>query len=285
MPAEGDRLAHYVLGRVIGRGGSGTVHLARNRHDGGWVALKILVAGDTLAAGEHEELRTRFLQEAEVAKRLQHPDIVAIHAAGESGGLLWIAMELVRGCSLERYVQPRRLLPPAVALGIGVRVARALAHAHAMGVVHRDIKPSNVLVDLAAGSMKLMDFGAARLHDGSRTRTEVMLGTPAHMAPEQLAGAAADARSDLYALGVLLFELLTGRRPHESASLGELLRLVSSEPAPDVRTLRPDLPPILADGLARLLAKRPADRHPSGDAIADALERARLHIESVGAAP
>jgi serine/threonine-protein kinase len=285
MPAEGDRLAHYVLGRVIGRGGSGTVHLARNRHDGGWVALKILVASDTLAAGEHEELRTRFLQEAEVAKRLQHPDIVAIHAAGESGGLLWIAMELVRGCSLERYVQPRRLLPPAVALGIGVRVARALDHAHAMGVVHRDIKPSNVLVDLAAGSMKLMDFGAARLHDGSRTRTEVMLGTPAYMAPEQLAGAAADARSDLYALGVLLFELLTGRRPHESASLGELLRLVSSEPAPDVRTLRPDLPPILADGLARLLAKRPADRHPSGDAIADALERARLHIETVGAAP
>jgi serine/threonine-protein kinase len=285
MPAEGDTLADYVLGRVIGRGGSGTVHLAQNRHDGGWVALKILVGGDTLGVGEHEELRTRFLQEAEVAKRLQHPDIVAIHAAGESGGLLWIAMELVHGCSLDRYVQTRLLLPPAVALGVGVRVARALTHAHAVGVVHRDIKPSNVLVNLAAGSVKLMDFGTARLHDGSRTRTEVMLGTPAYMAPEQLSGAAADARSDLYALGVLLFELLTGRRPHESASLGELLRLVSSEPAPDVRTLRPELPQVLADELARLLAKRPADRHPDGDALADALERARLHIESVGAAP
>lgn len=282
MPAEGDTLADYVLGRALGRGGSGVVHLAQGRHDGAWVALKILAAGDALSAAEHQELRTRFLREAEVAKRLRHPDIVAIHAAGEAGGFLWIAMELVPGCSLERYVQPRRLLPPAVALGIGVRVARALAHAHAIGVVHRDVKPSNVLVDLAAGSVKLMDFGVARLHDASRTRTEVMLGTPAYMAPEQLSGAAADARSDLYALGVLLFELLTGRRPHASASLGELLRQVAVEPAPDLRSFRPELPQTLADELARLLAKRPADRHPDGEALAAAIERARLHIEGVG---
>ena len=109
------------------------------------------------------------------------------------------------------------------------------------GVVHRDIKPGNVMLDLAAGIVKLTDFGIAGLADMSRTRTGVVLGTPVYMAPEQLAGAGADARSDLYSLGVLLFQLLTGRLPHEHASLGELLRQVAREPAPDVRTLRPEL--------------------------------------------
>jgi serine/threonine-protein kinase len=169
-------------------------------------------------------------------------------------------------------------------LRIVERIARALAHAHRSGIVHRDVKPQNVRVNLPADAVKLADFGAARSEDATRTRTGVIVGTPAYMAPEQLSGAAADARSDLYALGVLLFELLTGRRPHESASLGELLRQVSAEPAPDVRTLRPDMPPALAGELARLLAKRPDDRHPDGDALADVLERVRLHIESVGGA-
>ncbi|HEY6132918.1 MAG TPA: serine/threonine-protein kinase [Rubrivivax sp.] len=277
MPVEGDTLAGYVLGRVLGRGGSGVVHLAQQRSDGAWLALKLLTAGAALDSIERAELRARFLQEAEVAKRLQHPDIVAIHAAGETAGALWLAMELVPGRSLERYVQPPYLLPPPVVLGIVIRVARALAHAHAMGVVHRDVKPSNVIVDLASDSVKLGDFGTARLHDGSRTRTELLLGTPAYMAPEQLAGAAADARSDLYTLGVMLFELLSGRRPHESASMGELLRQVASEPAPDLRTLRPEMPASLADTVARLLAKRPGDRHADANVLADALVRARLH--------
>jgi serine/threonine protein kinase len=285
MPAEGDTLAGYLLGRVIGRGASGVVHLAQQRSDGAWVALKILSAGGALDGVERAELRARFLQEAEVAKRLQHPDIVAVHAAGESGATLWLAMELVPGRSLERYVQPPYLLPPPVVLEIGIRVARALAHTHALGVVHRDVKPSNVIVDLASDSVKLGDFGTARLHDGSRTRTELMLGTPAYMAPEQLAGAAADARSDLYTLGVMLFELLTARRPHESASLGELLRQIAAEPAPDLRTLRPELPAVLADTLARLLAKRPADRYADGHLLADALARARLHTLGPDGAP
>ena len=167
MPAEGDTLADYVLGRVIGRGGGGTVHLAQDRRDGRWVALKLLPSEGAFASDARQELRTRFLQEADIARRLQHPDIVSVHAAGEAAGSLWLAMELVLGCSLERYVQPRRLLPPPVVAEMGLRLARALAHAHSLGVVHRDIKPSNVLVDLAADVLKLTDFGTARMLDST----------------------------------------------------------------------------------------------------------------------
>jgi serine/threonine-protein kinase len=268
MPTPADTLDDYRLVRVIGQGASATVHLAQHRRDGAWVAVKILSPHSESSAAERAEWRARFLQEVELTRRLQHPNIVAILAAGETAGSLWTALELVPGSPLARYVQPALLLPPPVVLGIVARVARALAHAHGLGVVHRDVKPSNVLLDLATASVKLGDFGTARSIDSSRTRTEVMVGTPAYMAPEQLAGGAADAAGDLYALGVLSFELLTGRRPHESASMGELLRRVASEAAPDLRTLRPELPDALAALLARLLARRPADRPVSASSAA-----------------
>ncbi|MDP1912170.1 serine/threonine-protein kinase [Brevundimonas sp.] len=270
MTAADAMLGNYRLQRVLGQGASATVHLAQDQRSGLWVALKVL-SGASAAGGQPAELRSRFLQEAQIARRLRHPDIVAIHAAGETAGSLWLAMELVPGHSLERYVQPRLLLPPALAIGICIRVARALAHAHALGVVHRDIKPSNVLVDLATDSVKLTDFGTARLLDGCPTKTGLMLGTPAYTAPELLAGAVGDAASDLYSLGVVLFELLAGRRPHESASMGELLRQVAIDSPPDLRELRPELPAPLAEVVARLLVKRPHDRPAGAEAAASAL--------------
>jgi serine/threonine-protein kinase len=184
-------------------------------------------------------------------------------------------MELAAGSELGRYTRMPRLLPEALVLQIGERLARALAHAHAQGVVHRDIKPGNVLFDLPTGRLKLMDFGIAGLADLQRTRTGVVLGSPAYMAPEQLAGAAADARSDLYSLGVLLFELLAGRLPHEQASLGELLRAVAREPAPDLCLLRPALSPALAAVVAQALHKQPARRPADSLALADALAEVR----------
>jgi serine/threonine-protein kinase len=169
-------------------------------------------------------------------------------------------MERVRGVDLSRYTQPNRLLPETLVLRIGARLAAALAHAHARGVVHRDLKPANVLVNLAEGQVKLADFGVARLDDARMTRTGLTLGTPSYMAPELLTGAPASRASDAYALGVLLFEMLTGRRPHQASSLGELLHQIAREPATALAALRPDLPaPVLA-AIEQLLAPDPARR-------------------------
>ena len=272
MPATKETaFGPYRLLRPIGRGSMGTVHLAVHRRDGRPVALKAMSLGSDVTDTELAHLRQRFLGEVEAARRLSHPDIVNVYEAGETAGSAWLAMELLRGCDLGRYTHMSRLLPEPLVLQLTERLARALAHAHAQGVVHRDIKPGNVMLDLPTGQLKLTDFGVAGLADMSRTRTGIVLGTPFYMAPEQLAGAGADARSDLYALGVLLFQLLTGRLPHEQSSLGELLRAVASEPAPDVRTLRPALAPDLAELVARTLHKQPAGRPADALALAQAL--------------
>jgi eukaryotic-like serine/threonine-protein kinase len=258
-------LGPYRLDRCLGRGSTASVHLAQDTRDGSWLAVKLLPADtgpdDTL----QHELRARLQQEAAIAQQLRHPDIVGLLAAGQTAGRPWLAMELAPGCALQRYTHRARLLPEPVVLGIGSRLAQALAHAHGQGVVHRDIKPANVLVDLPSRSLKVTDFGTARVLDGLRTRTEVLLGSPSYMAPELLAGEPADEGSDLYALGVVLFELLTGRRPHEADTMGELLRRVSRDPAPELQRLRPDLPPPAARLLQALLAPQRAAR-PAGAA-------------------
>jgi eukaryotic-like serine/threonine-protein kinase len=266
--------AHFELLRLLGAGSFGSVHAALDRRHDRVVALKLLPLADTLA-----DTRQRFAAEAAVAQRLQHPDIVATLDAGSAGTLGWLAMELVPGTSLARYAHPRRLLPEALVLQAGRRIAQALAHAHGQGVVHRDLKPANVLVHWPAGVLKLGDFGLARSADATATRTGLMLGSPAYMAPELLAGAAPTACSDLYALGVTLFELLTGRLPFEAGAggaMGELLRQVARQPAPTVRSLRADLPAAL-DGVdalvATLLAKRAGERPARARDVAASLAR------------
>jgi len=259
----------YRVRRVIGHGASSIVYAAEHRTSGAAVALKVL--RERAGGAAHDERRPRFFDQARAAALLSHPDIAAVHDAGEQDGSAWLAMELLPGCELTRYTRAPRLLPLELVLRLGERLARALAHAHARGVVHRDLKPANVMFDLPGSTLKLTDFGIAGLADTSRTRTGVLLGTPLYMAPEQLAGAPGDARSDLYALGVVLFELLGGQRPHEHASLGELLRRAMQQPTPDLRALRPDLDGRVAALVGSCLHKQARARPPDARALADAL--------------
>jgi serine/threonine protein kinase len=272
----GATIAGYRIVRRIGQGAHGAVYLAQapsvdgvDRVDGfvGHVALKLVpLPGESAAA----PARLAFQRSADMALRLQHPGIVALYAAGVEDGCAWLAMEAVAGADLSRYTQPKRMLPEALAVRVCARVAHALAYAHKQGVVHRDVKPANVLADWRNDAVKLADFGLARADDGVQTGTGIVPGSPAFMAPEQLAGLAPTPRSDLYALGATLFQLLAARLPHEANSMGELLRSVAERPVPDICQLRPGLPGELGRVVSSLLAKNPAQRP------ADAEQAARL---------
>jgi serine/threonine-protein kinase len=282
MPAEpraGKRIAGYRLLRLLGQGTQSVVHLAEREADGQVVALKVVNL-----AGADAGARAAFLDCAETARRLVHPAIVAVLAAGVEGETGWLAMEPVAGVPLERYTRPARLLPEPVVLQVAEAVGSALAHAHRQGVVHRDVKPANILAHWPAATIKLADFGLARGADASRTGTGVVLGSPSYMAPEQLAGSVPTPASDFYALGVTLFQLLAGRLPHEAHALGELLRQVANDPAPDLRTLRPEVDAGLAALVARLLARHPGARPPDGDALLQALRALRAAPPAGGVA-
>jgi len=191
---------------------------------------------------------------------------------------------------LLQHTLPGRLLPVRDVLETVARVAQALAYAHTQGVVHRDIKPTNVMIDPASDTVKVTDFGIARITDASRTRTGMVLGTPSFMSPEQMAGRRVDGRSDLYSLGVMLFQLLTGGLPHASESMATLMYQIANQPAPDVRTLRPGLPEALANIVALALEKRPEVRYSDGktlaaDLLAVAAGMAARSADSAAAAP
>jgi eukaryotic-like serine/threonine-protein kinase len=255
----------YRLQRRVGGGMAGTVFQALDPRQERTVALKLMRKGEDETPAGVAETSRRFETEIRALHALSHPDIVQVLDGGLWQGRGWLVMEWLPGHDLSRYTTAARLLPEAVTLEIGERLARALAHAHERGVVHRDIKPGNVRVHLPAHVVKLADFGLARTADSAATRTGVVAGSPAYMAPELLGGGLADARSDLYALGALLFELLAGQRPYEAETLGEWLRLVATEPAPDLRQIKPELPTAMASLVARLL-QREASARPNNAA-------------------
>ena len=257
-------LGRYRLERELGRGSMGTVYLGHDPQIGRAVAIKTMALSREFEGHELAEARARFFREAEMAGRLRHPDIVAIFDASEENGLAFIAMEYVTGHDLLRHTRPGKLLPVPAVLDTLARVALALAYAHTQGVVHRDIKPANVMIDPDSGAIKVTDFGIASITDSCRTRTGMVLGTPSFMSPEQMAGRRVDGRTDLYSLGVMMFQLLTGALPHASDSMAQLMNQIANEPAPDVRTLRPELPEALANVVALALEKRPEVRYADG---------------------
>lgn len=257
----------YRIVRPLGEGGQGCVYLAHEPGSDAAVALKLVALPPQDAAA-----RGRLLAEAFHARRLSHPNIAGVIAAGEESGTGWIAMHYAPGVSLRRYVHRSRLLPEPLVVLAALRVAQALEHAHAMGIVHRDVKPSNIIVHWPLRRVTLTDFGVARGMLDESTGTGIVVGTPAYLAPELLAGAIPEARTDLYALGVTIYELTTGELPFAAPSMGELLRQVSQSPAPELRTLSTQTTPALSELVASLLAKRSADRPRSAGETAARLQ-------------
>ena len=281
-PVVRQSLGRYRIERELGRGAMGAVFLGLDPQIGRQVAIKTMALSREYAGADLVEARARFFREAEMAGRLQHRDIVTIFDAGEEDGLAYIAMEFVKGRDLlPNTVVPRLLALPEV-LRTAARVADALAYAHTQGVVHRDIKPANVMLDVASDTVKVTDFGIARVTDANRTRTGRVLGTPSFMSPEQMSGGQVDGRSDLYSLGVMLFQLVTGALPHASDSMAELMYRIANEAVPDVRSLRPELPAALAGLIASALEKRPERRPADGARMAAEL---RAMLDGLGSDP
>jgi eukaryotic-like serine/threonine-protein kinase len=266
-------LGRYQILGEIGRGAMGVVYKARDPMINREVALKVIPLADEFEGRALEEARGKFFREAEMAGRLSHPHIVTIFDAGEDDGTAYIAMELLRGRHLVEHTVSQRLLRASVVLDIVARLADALHFAHQRQVVHRDIKPANVMYDPPGAELKITDFGIARLTDSARTRTGVVLGTPSFMSPEQLQGREVTGRSDLFSLGVTLFQLLTAQLPFRADSMPSLMLTIVQDPHPRICAMRPDLPGRLDGFFDRALAKDPADRFDSGAAFAAALRQ------------
>lgn len=277
---EPKRLGRYQLEREIGRGAMGIVYLGRDTAINRSVAIKAIPLASEFNDGELTEARGRFFREAETAGRLNHPNIVTIYDVGEERGLAYIAMEYLKGRHLSDYATPGNLLEPRKVLEVLARTADALGFAHKQHVVHRDIKPANLMYDAGSDVLKITDFGIARLTGAGSTRTGIILGTPSFMSPEQLEGRPVTGHSDLFSLGVSLFQLLTGQLPFTADSMTGLMQQIAEAPHPPLRAFRPDLPECLEAVVDRALAKSPEARFDSGAQMAAALEDCRVRIPS-----
>src|SRR5687768_15703052 len=258
----------YSLERELGRGGMGIVYLAREVRLDRPVALKLLPS--TYAA--QPSLRERFLREARTAARLSHPHIVPIHAVDEAGAFVFIVMAYVEGETLEDRIHARGPLPATESARILREVEWALAYAHAQGVVHRDITPANILLEAGSGRALVSDFGIAHVSDApSLTSGAEVMGTAEYMSPEQAAGEAVDGRSDLYALGVVGYYMLSGGVPFAGPTVAATLAKQITQAAAPLASVAPEVPAQLAHAIDRCLAKNPAARFDGGEQLAEAL--------------
>jgi len=275
-----EKLGRYQLEREIGRGAMGVVYLGRDTAINRMVAIKAIPLAAEFSDAELVEARSRFFREAETAGRLNHPNIVTIYDVGEERGLAYIAMEYLKGRHLSDYAKSNNLLESRKVLEIIARTAEALGFAHKQQVVHRDIKPANLMYDPSTDVLKITDFGIARLSGAGSTRTGIVLGTPSFMSPEQLEGRTVTGHSDLFSLGVSLFQLLTGQLPFTADSMTGLMQQIAEAPHPPLRAFRPDLPACVESVIDRALAKNPEARYDSGAQMAAALDDCRSRIAS-----
>lgn len=275
------KYGRYEVIEELGRGQMGVVYLAHDPKIDRKIALKVL-RQDRLAS---EDFIVRFMKEAKAVGRLSHPGIVTVYDIGQDQETVFIAMELLEGVSMEEWMSAGA---PQMAdiVDIAVQIAEALDYAHRRGIVHRDIKPTNIIVTLD-GKVKLTDFGIARIEDASatyQTQAGEILGTPSYMSAEQVMGKTIDGRSDLYSLGVILYQLCTGTRPFKGANLSAVFMAITQETPPAPHELNPSLSPAMSRLILRSLSKTPEERFANGNEMAAAL-KACLQDGDIGSAP
>jgi serine/threonine-protein kinase len=271
-------LGRYEIEKELGKGAMGVVYLGKDPKIGRQVAIKTMALSQEFEGNELEEVKQRFFSEAAAAARLSHPNIVTMFDAGEEHDLAYIAMEFLKGADLVAYTRPDHLLPVLKVMSIVARVAEALDYAHKEHVIHRDIKPGNIMYDPETDSVKVADFGIARITDSSKTKTGMVLGTPSYMSPEQLAGRKIEGASDLFSLGVSLYQLSCGKLPFEGDSMAQLMFRIANESPTDILGIRADLPPCLVAIINKSLAKQIEDRYTCGADMANALRQCALSL-------
>src|SRR6185503_4643801 len=259
-PEPPTRIGKYTIQGLIGQGAMGQVFRALdpvlNRH----VAIKMMAA----EVSADPQLSQRFLREAQSAAQLNHPNIVTLHDFGDDNGQLFMAMELLEGQDLSKIIRQGALASLEDKLALMEQCCDGLAFAHAMQLVHRDLKPANIHVH-TSGRVKIMDFGLARVSGSDMTRAGTIMGSPNYMSPEQVRGERADSRSDVFAMGAVFYEVLSGRRAFEAEAVHAILYKVANSEPPSLLELCPDLPPILAELVEKAMRKDPAQRF--GDAV------------------
>jgi serine/threonine-protein kinase len=266
----------YEILREIGRGGMGTVFLARDLVLDESVALKVL------AGVLDENTEKRFIQEIRLTRQINHPNIVRVHTFEHWRELRFIVLEYIDGPDLRRWADTRHPIPLSRALEIVAGVAAGLAAAHRLGIVHRDVKPENVLLD-QEGRPRLVDFGIARQGDVHLTQEGLVMGSPAYMAPEQIRGRAADQRADLYALGIVAYYLIAGEEPFQSENVADILKRQVEEVPRTLAEVRPGVPEPVSKLIARVLDKDPNRRHASVFAFLEELTQVRAQLTVVTA--
>lgn len=279
---EKPMLGRYQIEKELGKGAMGIVYLGNDPKINRTVAIKTMALSQEFEDGELDEVKERFFREAETAGRLTHPNIVTIYDVGEEHDLAYISMEYLEGHDLSRYTKKDKLLPIKTVIQLIILSAEALQYAHQQKVVHRDIKPANVMLIPASSTIKLTDFGIARITDSSKTKTGMVLGTPSYMSPEQLVGKHIDGRSDLFSLGVMLFQLLTGQLPFKGDSMASLMFCIANEPHPEIIGLRKGLKealPGMTDIMNKVLEKTPENRYQTGDELAKELRKCLINIK------
>jgi len=273
------KLGRYEIIEELGRGAMGIIYKAKDPVIGRYVAIKTIRLGDFTDSTHVAELHSRLMREAQSAGVLSHPNIITIFDVGEEGGLAYFAMELVEGVTLEQIVEGARRLDESAIVSIARQTADALGFAHQHGIVHRDIKPANIMLT-QDGRVKVADFGIAKVGSAKMTQTGMLLGSPSYMAPEHFLGQPLDGRSDIFALGILLYELITGQPPFAAENLGTLsYKIVHEDPLPPIK-LKPGMNPRLNALVVKALARDPASRFQTAEEMCAALDA--LDIPRVG---